>query len=231
MSQEISPEMRRLPVYLVLDCSGSMQGAPIEAVRAGMQLLVQDLHGDPQALDNAWLSVITFSEKAKQVVPLTEVGDFHEPALQTETTTSLGDALRVLSECMSREVRPHTNTQKGDYRPLIFLMTDGMPTDAWEPAANAFRKKWYRENLNEKTMKQEANLIACAAGPQADETVLKKITPSVVRIADTSSGSFSALFKWMTASITHTSASVSQQGDVAINLPALPKSQGIVIVP
>ncbi len=53
---------RRLPVYLLLDVSGSMQGDPIEAVRHGVRALISELRGDPQALETAYLSVITFNQ-------------------------------------------------------------------------------------------------------------------------------------------------------------------------
>ena len=52
--------MRRLPVYLLLDCSGSMYGEPIEAVKNGVQVLVSTLRQDPYALETAYLSIITF---------------------------------------------------------------------------------------------------------------------------------------------------------------------------
>ena len=55
--------MRRLPIYLVLDVSGSMRGEPIEAVRLGVQSLVQTLIQDPYALETAYLSLITFNDK------------------------------------------------------------------------------------------------------------------------------------------------------------------------
>ena len=58
---------RRLPVYLVLDTSGSMTGEPIEAVRQGVKALLADLRGDPQALETAYLSVITFNNTAQQI--------------------------------------------------------------------------------------------------------------------------------------------------------------------
>ena len=63
---------RRLPVYLLLDCSGSMTGEPIEAVKQGMKALLMELRSDPQALETAYLSVITFASNAVQVCPLTE---------------------------------------------------------------------------------------------------------------------------------------------------------------
>ena len=55
---------RRLPVYLLLDTSGSMSGEPIEQVKNGVQMLVASLRQDPYALETAWLSVITFSSGA-----------------------------------------------------------------------------------------------------------------------------------------------------------------------
>ena len=65
--------MRRLPVYLLLDCSGSMTGEPIEAVKTGLQVLVSALRQDPQAIESAYLSVITFDSSARQVVPMTDM--------------------------------------------------------------------------------------------------------------------------------------------------------------
>lgn len=63
----MSQPSRRLPVYLLLDCSGSMFGEPIEAVRQGLKALLSELRGDPMALETAYLSVITFESIANQV--------------------------------------------------------------------------------------------------------------------------------------------------------------------
>ena len=52
---------RRLPIYLLVDCSSSMTGEPIQAVRAGLDLLVNTLHQSPQAIETVWCSVITFA--------------------------------------------------------------------------------------------------------------------------------------------------------------------------
>ena len=53
--------MRRLPVYLLLDTSGSMMGEPIEAVKNGVEILVSSLRQDPYALETAHLSIISFA--------------------------------------------------------------------------------------------------------------------------------------------------------------------------
>ena len=133
----MSDYIRRLPVYLLLDCSGSMAGEPIEAVKQGIKTLVSELKGDPQALETAFLSIITFDSSARQLTPLTELMVFKEPALQAGGATALGGALTVLADCVKNEVRTSTAEQKGDWKPLVFIMTDGAPTDNLDDAARA----------------------------------------------------------------------------------------------
>ena len=220
MAEEIGAGTRRLPVYLMLDCSGSMAGEPIEAVRMGLRSLLSDLKSDPQALETVWMSIITFDSSAKQLSPLTEIGTFQEPTIDASGSTAMGEALKLVGQCIEKEVRKTTASQKGDWKPLVFLMTDGQPTDSWEKPADELKKR------------KPANVIACAAGPGADDSALKRITETVVRLQDTSPGALGAFMKWVTASIKTTSASVSAgQGDQAVNLPALPQGQEIQMVP
>ena len=219
MGREIAAGDRRLPVYLVIDTSYSMEGEPINAVQQGVNLLVDDLQADPMALDTVWLSVITFDSTAKQISPLTEIGDFQVPNLVPNGLTALGDGLTVLKRSVGKEVRKQTANQQGDWKPMIFLMTDGEPTDSWQGPANDLKAN------------PVGNIIACAAGPHANSQNLKQITDRVIELADASSGTLGAFMGWVTQSIKTTSASVQAQGQQAIALPALPADQGIVIVP
>ena len=91
MSDEISAGYRRLPIYMLLDTSGSMSGEAIEAVRMGIRSLLGDLQTDPQAMETVWLSVITFDSNARQVVPLTEIGSFTEPSIDATGGTAMGE--------------------------------------------------------------------------------------------------------------------------------------------
>lgn len=188
--------MRRLPVYLVLDVSGSMHGEPIEAVRNGMQMLVSTLRTDPYALETAFLSVIVFDSTARQLVPLTELMSFQPPSIDAGSTTALGDALKVTKDCIEREVRKTTAEEKGDWKPLVFLMTDGQPTDDWKKGLEEFRKI------------KTGMVIACAAGPQADTNILKQITEVVVSLDTADSSTIGAFFKWVSASISTSSKKV-----------------------
>lgn len=187
---------RRLPVYLVLDTSGSMTGEPIAAVENGVQLLTSTLRTDPHALETAYLSVITFSEHASQVAPLTDLSSFQPPSLTASGTTSLGEALSLTAECIEREVQKSGADVKGDWKPLVFIMTDGQPTDSWESGLTKFKSA------------KTALVIACAAGTDADEAVLKQITDNVVRLDTADSASIAAFFKWVSASVSTTSKRV-----------------------
>lgn len=211
---------RRLPVYLLLDCSGSMMGEPIEAVKQGVKALLSELRGDPQALETAYLSVITFDSSARQITPLTELMQFKEPEISAGGATALGEALNVLIDCVNNEVRKSTETQKGDWRPLVFILTDGSPTDI-EAFNQAVQKI--------KSLKV-ANIIACAAGSSANTFYLKQITESVLMMNTLSAGDMAQFFTWMSGSIiTMSSKSLNAKPGSAIELP--PPPQGFVVVP
>ena len=65
--------MRRLPVYFLLDTSGSMYGEPIQALNNALSGMINTLRSDAQALDSLWISIITYDREVKEIVPLTEL--------------------------------------------------------------------------------------------------------------------------------------------------------------
>lgn len=218
MSDNSSLSLRRLPVYLVLDCSGSMAGEPIVAMMSGIKALLGDLRNDPQALETVWLSVITFASTAQDIVPLTDIHEFDPPELVAAGTTSLGEAFDLLRERIKEEVRQTTATQKGDWKPLVFLLTDGEPTDDWVGPVEKFRS----ERL--------AKIIACGAGTEVVDATLKRVGDEAVRLADTHAGTLGAFMKWVTMSVT----TASQQLGTGANTPSLPtdvpKDKGITLL-
>ncbi len=210
---------RRLPVYLLLDCSGSMMGEPIEAVRQGIKALISELKGDPQALETAYLSVITFDSTARQTTSLTELMLFKEPEIRAGGATALGGALNVLMDCMENEVRKSTDTQKGDWRPLVYILTDGAPTDI----------STFNQAVQSLKSAKAANIIACAAGSNAKTSYLKQITNNVLVMNTLSAGDMAQFFAWVSGSIKMTSKSLDAKPGENIELP--PPPQGFVVVP
>lgn len=196
-------KMRKLPVYLLIDTSGSMYGEPLEAVRTGLDTLAHTLRQDPYALETAHLSVITFASDAKQVAPLTEITDFQTPVLEARGQTSMGKALELLAQRVDEEVTKTTPEKKGDWKPLVFLMSDGAPTDKLDKGLEEIKKRNF------------GMIVACAAGSNANTDVLKQITGDVVRLDSLDSDGIKAFFKWVSASISAGSAKVESGADVS----------------
>lgn len=202
--------MRRLPVYLLLDTSGSMYGEPIESVKNGVQTLIASLRQDPYALETAYLSIITFDSSARQVTPLTELASFQQPNLGASGCTALGGALELLAQKIDSEVTKTTVDVKGDWRPLVFIMTDGEPTDSITKGLAEFKKR------------KCGMVVACAAGQGANTNTLKQITENVVQLDTADSATIKAFFKWVTASISTSSKSVEDKVCEVTTMSELP---------
>ncbi len=202
--------MRRLPIYLLVDVSGSMSGEPIESVKNGIQLILSNLRQDPQALETAFLSIITFESEVDQIVPLTELAMVNVPEISAHGGTSLGGALRKVTECAENEVQKSTLEQKGDWKPLVFILTDGTPTDSLEPGLSMFKKyKW-------------GTVVACAAGYQASIDTLKQITDNVLQLDTADSTSISVFFKYVSTSISTSSKKIDSGEGESSELPPPP---------
>jgi uncharacterized protein YegL len=202
--------MRRLPVYLLLDTSGSMSGEPIEAVKNGVQVMISSLRQNPQAIETAFISVITFDTVAQQVIPLTDVASFQMVDLKATGVTALGDALKLVANKIDSEVARTTSEQKGDWKPLVFIMTDGIPTDDWQSGLFEFKKR------------KIGFSVACAAGSGADSKVLQQITENVVSLDTADSQSIGKFFQWVTASISVSSTKVEDSGSDVNGIKDLP---------
>jgi len=201
--------MRRLPVYILIDTSGSMYGEPIEAVKNGLQVLLSTLQSDPYALETAYLSIITFSDFAQQVVPLTEINSVTAPIMNAGGCTALGQALELVASKIETEVQKSTDQVKGDWKPLVFIMTDGVPTDSISNGIKKLRSV------------KTGIVVACAAG-DADTSILKSITENVVELATTDSETIKAFFKWVSASVSAGSQKIDEGGAESSSMDELP---------
>lgn len=196
--------MRRLPVFFVLDCSESMAGDNLKKMEDGIGMIVRSLRQDPHALETAYLSVIAFAGIARTIAPLVEAYSFYAPKLPMGSGTSLGAALQELMIQIDSQVKMTTPDQKGDWKPIVYLFTDGKPTDKVDPTLRIWQERYAKKT----------NMIAIAMGKYADIGTLQKLTETVLLFDDQGENDFKKFIAWISSSVSSQSKSVSEgQGD------------------
>lgn len=190
--------MRRLPIYFLIDVSESMVGEPIQQVEEGLATIIKALKTDPTAIETVWVSIIIFAGQTKTLVPLQEIINFYPPKFPIGSGTSLSKGLGHLMFELRKNTIKTTQEVKGDWKPIVFLFTDGVPTDNTKNAIAEWKQNWART----------ANLVAISFGDEADTEQLSELTENVLHFKNTDANSYKQFFKWVTDSIKTSSESV-----------------------
>jgi uncharacterized protein YegL len=129
----------RCPCVLLLDVSGSMQGSPIQQLNAGLATFKEELATDPLAMKRVEVAIVTFGP-VRTELPFTAADQFYPPTLTPQGDTPMGAAILQAIELVKQRKDEYRANGIAYYRPWIFLITDGAPTDDWTSAAAAVRE-------------------------------------------------------------------------------------------
>ena len=210
---------RRLPIFLVLDVSESMAGQDLKSLNDVVASITAELRSDPFALETVWISVIAFAGKAKVLVPLQELVSFFPVELPVGGGTALGQALTLLMDTIDSSINKTAGETKGDWKPVVYLITDGAATDD----TNTAIKRWKAD------FQRKATLVAISVGGGADLQILKQITENVLDFDSKAENAYARFAKWVSQSISTQSQKVAEGGDALP--PALQASRDEVVRP
>ena len=196
-----------------------MKGEPIESVKVGIETMMSTLRNDPYALETVNISIITYDKDVKQILPLTPIDELQLPEITTPDSgpTHTGAALEMLLDRVSKEVNKGTPEQKGDWMPLLFLMTDGKPSDL----------QAFNQVVPKVKASPFATIVCCAAGPKAKTDDLRHLTDKVYQIDTLDSASLMKFLKWVSGIVQDGNKSMGATDELV--LPPPPAEVNLVI--
>src|SRR5262249_30891211 len=129
-----------LPCILLLDVSGSMSGQPIAELNEGLRAYKTELLADPLAAKRVEVAVVTFGGSVRTVCEFTTPESFNAPTLTADGNTPMGEALQTALAMLQQRKQAYRDNGIPYFRPWLCLITDGVPTDDWRPAAKRVRE-------------------------------------------------------------------------------------------
>jgi uncharacterized protein YegL len=206
---------QRCPCLLLLDVSASMTGPPLAELNAGLVMFKDELSADPLASKRVQVGIVTFGP-VETVTDFVDARDWDAPTLTAKGNTPMGAAIEHGLQMLETQKAIYRSNGIAHYRPWVFLITDGGPTDAWENAARL---------VHEGEARNKFRFFAVGVA-QANFDVLKQI--SVSEPIALKGLRFRDLFAWLSSSLG--AVSKSNLGDeVKLENPAGPKGWGSIV--
>lgn len=198
-----NPE-HRCPSVLILDISGSMQGEPIKQLQEGVTVYRDSLFGDSLARKRVEVAIVTFGGSVQVVQTFTTAENFTAPALASTGDTPMGEAAVTALKLLADRKQEYKNAGIQYYRPWVFLITDGGPTDA-----NSHHWSDAKEQIKQGEAGKKFSFF-CVGVEGADLDRLKELNPAREPLK-LNGLEFKKMFQWLSSS--QQSVSKSNPGD------------------
>ncbi len=211
-----------LPFYAVCDESASMSGEPIDAINTALSELHQEIRYQPVVAEKARFSLIGFSTSAHVILPISDLSKVDTmDGVSADGSTSYGSAFTLLRQTIEQDV----NMLKADgckvYRPAVFFMSDGQPTDSdWEKALAA---------LVDESFPYRPNIVAFGVAG-ADASIIGKVATLKAFMMDQGTHPAVALREYA-KTLTNSIVMSGSQGGTDMTLLLPPTPEGFTEIP
>ncbi len=161
------PAKKSMVIFFMVDTSESMEGSKLESLNKVMNEILPELIGVGEAGTDVKVAVLSFSSGCEWITPEPVlIEEFQRwENLSAEGVTDLGDACQELCSKLSRKSFLHSPSLS--YAPVIFLITDGYPTDNYKKGFDMLKQnRWFQYGLK----------VALAIGSNVDLDVLREFT-------------------------------------------------------
>ncbi len=213
-----------LPVYLLADISGSMEGAPLAALVYALENFVAEALDDPYAAETIAVGFIPFAAEARLVGGgLVPVRDWALPALEAGGPTRLDLAFEAMSQSLQRDVQPRSAERPtADFGPLAFVLTDGMPTTA-DGQSDDVAWRAARETVLRPAQGPRCHgIVVFGCGPDVDDATLRAVSTGAAFHG--AAANFSPFFQFVSQTLT---ASLQGRHSPVELLKRLPPPPGV----
>ena len=210
-----APNEAHLACVLLLDTSGSMYGEPIESLNKALREFKQKVSMDEMAKKRVDIAIVEFNSSARLVQDFTPISQMEPITLEADGVTAMGEGINLAIDIIKERNRFYNSLGTPVFKPWIFMITDGLPTDDISEAA--------RRIAEEESKGSGGKLKFFALGvSDYDKDTLFKLTKRVMELSDTD---FAGIFDWMSESMV--AISVSRVGE-EVRLGELPANARVV---
>ena len=214
MPEIMNPGEKHIACVLLVDTSGSMSGTPIRELNEGLKAFGEALEADAHASGVADVCVIEYNSTVSIKMPFCPATEYVAPTLSAGGLTSMNEAIIAGLDAIEQQKQNYRNSGTDYFRPWLFLLTDGVPTDQ-ELEADA------RQRLGEALTNKKINFFPMGIGAGADIKTLRSYTlngSGVVLKAE--KNNFREAFVWLSSSMAVIGNSMP--GTDKIDLPPTP---------
>ncbi len=215
---------QHIAVVLLVDTSGSMYDGPIEELNKGLQNFYDALQKDSVALGRAEVCLISFNSSVNIELSFRPADQFDAPILKTKGTTAMNEGILTALNEIEERISIYKQNGVKYYRPWLFLLTDGQPSDMDKEAEAVQRLRTAIEN-------KKVTYLPMGIGADADLEQLKKYYPEQHPQKTTLSADvdgFANAFEWLSRSVSQI-AKADQSATPTVNLTKPPDNITVAI--